>query len=598
MSTKLELPRRTILTASLATAAVGALAGCGFSGKNPGSGGGGDGGGGRLVDTLRQANRPCNHLNPAFGGGGSPQSTWLMSLMWEGLINRDPLDASKYIPAVAEEWEASDDGLTYTFHLRKDAKWSNGEPLTAQHFVWSFSYYYSPDLAKQGNQNPPSHNGSVTSTKIVGMADYYSGKVTDFSTVGVKAPDDQTLVITLTEPDYKFLDGMISMYPLDQKSVEANPKDFWLPENLVSNGPYSMTAYSQNSTASFELNKSYYDAAEYTVTKREVQFNSGGPTAMMVNYNADEIDLFRVDGDPGALIAGRPDLEQQLQAASMIQYKGLTVLPCQNPILQENAKLREALSLALDRDALAKVSPPDAAAQSWAPPGIGGWDGLPKLEFNEEKAKQLISDAGFPDGKGVPELQIVTYQAMPFLEAVVSMWQKTLGIKASVAVQEVGVYTETIYGNIPKDFTGFGFDYNGIAPPSMLSLVGGNFKNYAFVSAATGRAYFDLVYGKDKGKYSPAETSARAQEILAAGWLPEYKEFDAQAKAAVAAQTDPDKSLELAIKAATTMQNSYLFMPTLWAGYSFMIKPRVKGLQLSSISTGMFSLKGIKLESA
>lgn len=597
MTNKFALPRRSFLAIPLAVAAVTAT-GCGFSGNNGGNGGEGPDGKDPSTFTLRQANRPVNHLNPAFGGGGSPQSTWLMSMMWEGLINRNIDNPSEYTPGCAEKWEMSEDGKTYTFHLRSDLKWSNGDPLTAKDFVWTYSYYYSPDLAKQDNENAPAHKGDIDSTKIVGMADYFSGKTTDFASVGVKAVDDSTLEITLSQPDYAMLDGLVALYPLHQKSVEANQKDFWMPDKFVGNGPYAMTAYTQNGKASFDLNENYYNADKFNITKREVQFNSGGPTAMMVSYNANEIDLFRVDGDPSALISGRPDLEAELQAATMIQFKGLCVLPCKNPILQENKQLREALSLALDRNALAEVSPPDAAAESWAPSGIGGWDQLPKLEFDPDKAKQLLADAGHADGKGVPELQIVTYAAMPPLEAAVEMWGQHLGIKASVAVREVGVFSEYIRGQIPDDFTGLAFNYRGIAPPMMLALVGKDFNNYNYVPADIAKQYFDLSQGKDKDKYPPAEMVTVIKDLLSKNWLPEYREFDKQAKEAVAAQADPDKALELAVKAATTLQESYLFMPILWAGYSFMVKPRIKGLKLSSISSGMFSLEGVTLDPA
>ncbi|HLQ81959.1 MAG TPA: ABC transporter substrate-binding protein, partial [Bacillota bacterium] len=243
MTNTFALPRRSFLAIPLGVAAVSA-AGCGFSGSQD-NGGTGPDGTDPTTTTLRQANRPVNHLNPAFGGGGSPQSTWLMSMIWEGLINRKTDKPSEYIPAVAEEWEVSDDGLTYTFHLRDGLTWSNGDPLTAEDFVWSYSYYYSPALAEQDNENEPSHKGNVESTKIAGMADYYSGKVSDFSTVGVKAIDDTTLEITLFEPDYSMLNGLDGFYPLHRTSVEADQKAFWMPENLVANGPYVMTDYTQ-----------------------------------------------------------------------------------------------------------------------------------------------------------------------------------------------------------------------------------------------------------------------------------------------------------------------------------------------------------------
>ncbi|MFW6599527.1 peptide ABC transporter substrate-binding protein [Propionibacteriaceae bacterium Y2011] len=593
--TTFNVPRRTVLAAVPLTAvAVGATS-CGF-GSEPGQGPSGGGGGGEGATTLRQANRPVNHLNPAFGGGGSPQSSLLMAMIWEGLVNREEGNLSNYVPGMAESWEISEDALNYTFKIRADAKWSNGDPLTADDFVWSFSYYYSPELADQENENNPSKNGSPDVTTIEGLPDYFAGRTTDFSTVGVKAPDPQTLEITLTAPDYSFMNGLVSLYPLHQESVEANVKDFWMPDNLVGNGPYQMTKYSQNSNATFELNEHYWDAENYTITTREVQFNSSGPTGMMVSYNADEIDLFRVDGDPSALISGRPDLEDQLQAATMIQFKGLCVLPCKNPILQENQKLRQALAMSLDREALASVAPPDAPADSWAPTGIEGFDQLPKIPFDPEGAAKLLAEAGHANGEGVPELQIVTYATMPALEAAVEMWKEHLNINAGVAVREVGVFSEYIQGNMPDDFTGLAFNYRGIAPPMMLALVGKNFNNYNYVPNETAKQYFAYKSGDDKDKYPPAEMAEVVDKLLRDNWLPEYREFDTLAKEAVAAQADPEQALQLAVKAATQFQETYLFIPILWAGYTFMVKPRVHNLTFNSLSDSMFSMKGVTLD--
>src|SRR5699024_11010183 len=103
---------------------------------------------------------------------------------------------------------ASDDGLTHTFVLR-DTTWSNGDPVTADDVVWTFSYYFSPELAEQGNENPPRHDG--VQSEIAGMADYYSGKSDDFGDVGVSAPDPHTVVFTLTAPSPFFLDSLVDI---------------------------------------------------------------------------------------------------------------------------------------------------------------------------------------------------------------------------------------------------------------------------------------------------------------------------------------------------------------------------------------------------
>src|SRR5690606_18775504 len=147
-------------------------------------------------------------------------------------------------------------------------------------------------------------------------------------------------------------------------------------------------------SAILKVNPHHWESPSYAITTRELQFNSSGPTGMMVNYNSDEIDIFRADGDPSALIAGRPELEKELLAGALVQFKGLEVLPCKNPILQDKPKLREALSMAVDREALASVSPPDVAGPSWVPSGITGSDALPAIPFDVDAAKKLLAEAG------------------------------------------------------------------------------------------------------------------------------------------------------------------------------------------------------------
>jgi ABC-type transport system substrate-binding protein len=383
---------------------------------------------------------------------------------------------------------------------------------------------------------------------------------------------------------------------LHQKSVEAHLKDFWLPDNYVGNGPYKLTKYKQNGTATLVLNTNYWDAKNYSITTRDIQFNSSGSTGMMLSYNSNEIDIFRVDGDPTALIAGRSDVAKQLKNGSFVQFKGVQVLPCANPILYENPKLRQALAMAVDREALAKVSPPDVAGPSWVPSGIDGADQLTAIPFDPDGAKQLLSDAGFPDGKGVPTLQILTYATMPVLEAVGQMWTKHLNIKAKVAVQEVGVYSDMLRGNLPKDFVGYAFNYQAPTPCDMMRYGATRYFEGSFVPYDTHKQIYDMTYGADKAKYTAAQQTQLSQELYDKNDLPEYLKYRDLADRAKAAQADPDRARDLATQACQTLQDTYLWVPLLWAGYAFMEKPRVHNLTFTSYVDAMFTLKGVTLD--
>ncbi|MFW6599036.1 ABC transporter substrate-binding protein [Propionibacteriaceae bacterium Y2011] len=589
-----SVSRRAMLAGSLTVAAVGA-AGCGF-GSAPGEGPGNEGGG-EGTTTLREARRPPNHLNPAFGGSGSPQGTILMAMMWEGLVRRDSEDSANYLPGVAESWEASEDGLTYTFKLR-DTTWNNGDPLTAEDFVWSYSYYYSPKLTEQKNENAPAMTGTPARTKIKGLPAYFNGESDDFSTVGIEATDEKTLVFTLTEPDLGFIDSTVKTFPLHRESVEANVQDFWMPEKLVCNGPYPLTQYAQNAGATLELSDTYWDKDAFTITKREIQFNSSGATGMMVSYNANEIDTFRVDGDPSALVAGRPDLEEQLVRGTLIQFKGVQLLSSKNTLLRDNLNVRKALSLAIDRDALATVSPPDVAGPSFVPSDISGADAVPALEFDPDQAKALLADEGFPNGEGIPPISIITYATMPMLEAAAEMWTEHLGIKTSVAVLEVGVYGDQLYGNKPEDFFGFSFNYSAPSPYTMLQYGAqpAPLFNRASIPDDVERELFAITRGDRKNEMSAAETQAKVDELTRANWTPEYKKFADLNDEARAAFADPERAMELATQAAVALQETYYWIPMLWAGYAFMMKPRIKGLIPTSYADHIYDLRGVTLD--
>ncbi|MGD7706734.1 peptide ABC transporter substrate-binding protein [Microlunatus sp. Y2014] len=590
------LTRRTMLAGSLTAAAVGVSA-CGFGANDPEQGPGNEPGAGEMTDTLREARRPPNHLNPAFGGSGSPQGTILMSMMWEGLVRRDPADSANYLPGVAESWEASEDGLTYTFKLR-ETTWNNGDPLTANDFVWSYAYYYSPKLGEQENENPPAKNGSESRTKIKGLPAYYTGETDDFSTVGIEATDEQTLVFTMTEPDPEFINSLVSLLPLHQESVEANVQDFWMPEKLVCNGPYPLVEYAQNSGGKMELSDTYWDKDSYSIKTREIQFNSSGATGMMVSYNANEIDTFRVDGDPSALIAGRSDLEEQLVRGTLIQFKGLQLLASKNEVLRTKLKVRQALALAIDREALASVAPPDVAGPSWVPSDITGADQLPAIPFDPDRAKALLEEAGHAGGKDIPMLSILTYATMPMLEATAEMWGEHLGIKAEVAVREVGVYGDELNGNKAPEFTGFAFNYQAPSPFSILRYGAQPtpYWNRTSIPYDVEKEIFDITRGDRKGEFTPVEQLAKVEELTEANWTPEYKKFAEQNAAAVAALSDPERATELATQACITMQETYYWIPLLWAGYTFMIKPRIKGMIPTSYPDHIYGLKGVTLD--
>jgi oligopeptide transport system substrate-binding protein len=188
---------------------------------------------------------------------GSPESNIHLAI-YEGLVNKHP-KSLKVIPGVAKEWVVSEDGLKYTFYLRKNASWSNGDAITAQDFVWSWKRSLMPNLASEW---------AYMKFYIKNAERFYNGETADFSEVGVKAVDEHTLEVELTHRTDFFLQILDhpSYYPVHKATILAHGKidqaisKWTLPENWVGNGPFSLTKWAINEEIAVEKNAHYWDA--------------------------------------------------------------------------------------------------------------------------------------------------------------------------------------------------------------------------------------------------------------------------------------------------------------------------------------------------
>lgn len=580
------MSRRALLGAGLAGSAL-AVTSCTFNSNGPGTSEG-DGEGGM---TLRQMMRPINHLDPAFGGSTVPDTAWLTSSLSEGLVLLDPDGGEDPLPGVAETWDVSDDGLTYTFHLR-DAQWSNGDPVTAADFVWNWKRSLTPKTAEE-QENDLSYSGD-SYQNVKGAADYFAGKTDDFSSVGVKAVDDLTLEFTLESPDPIFLPTLTGQTtrPLHPKSVEEHPKDWMQPENWVSNGPYILTKWRANAGFTAESNEKYWDSEHYKINTWDVVFNDGGDSAGMVQYNADEIDVFRVTGDPDSIMAD-DTIADQLKLGSLTQFNSLEVLNSENSVLEDDVRVRLALSMAIDRDAIAEIAKPLEPATTLCPSGIPGYDQVEAAtKFDPEGAKKLLAEAGYANGDGLPEINIMIYNSMPWIEALGEMWTEHLGVKYKIDQVDVGVLAEKTDQVHPADYVGFRYYHYGIDVPTMYGFAGMMPAQSRAMPTAAVKKYWQIDNDKTM---SPAEKKAKQEELTRKNWWPGYRKYADlvdQAKEA----GDPAKSQELAIQAVNALEKTQTNIPILWSGYTFMIKPRVKNVKPTSYMDLLFNLKDVTVE--
>ncbi|MCP8938581.1 peptide ABC transporter substrate-binding protein [Alsobacter sp. SYSU M60028] len=315
--------------------------------------------------------------------------------LYEGLVTYDA--KAQIVPGVAESWAVNDDGTVYTFKLRPNAKWSNGDPVKAQDFVFSFRRLMNPETgAKYANILYTLKNGEKVNK---GQA-----KVEE---LGVKAIDDRTLEITLEAPAPYFVAQLAHQtgLPVHPGSVEKFGKDFVKPENMVSNGAFMLKSFTPNDKIVMVKNPNYRDAASVKIDQVNV-ISAEDRSAALRRFQAGELHTYNdVPTDQIKFI--RETLKGQFRVAPYLGTYYFAVNTQKAPF--NDARVRQALSMVIDRDFLAEDiwGGTMIPAYSFVPPGIGNygepatvdWKDMSPIE-REDKAKALLKEAGYgPGGK-------------------------------------------------------------------------------------------------------------------------------------------------------------------------------------------------------
>lgn len=371
----------------------------------------------------------------------------LLRDLYEGLVIYDA--KAKVIPGVATEWSISDDGTTYTFNLRDDAKWSNGDPVVAEDFVFSLRRIMNPETgAKYANILYPIKN-----------AEAINKGEKDVSELGVKAVDDHTLEITLESPTPYFLELLTHQtgLPVNPKAVKEYGSDFVQPENMVTNGAYTLKSFTPNDKIVMEKSDTFHDADSVKIDTIEfIPFEDRA--ACVRRFEAGEIDS--CSDLPGEQI---PDLKKRLgDKVHVAPYLGVyyySVNTTREPF--GDAKVRQAMSMVIDRQFLAEEiwGGTMVPAFSWVPPGIGNYlDDAPRFEYadmslldREDKAIELMKEAGY--GPDKPLTVEIAYNASEnhknTATAIADMW-KPLGINVEYNVRDASAHYAMLRDD--KDF--------------------------------------------------------------------------------------------------------------------------------------------------
>ena len=363
--------------------------------------------------------------------------------LFDGLVRIGFDDAPE--PGCAERWEVSEDGMTWTFHLRKGLKWSDGKPLTAEDFRYGLLR-----LLDARNASPNAYMAYFLKN---GEA-FFNGKAGS-EDVGIDVPDDATLRLRLENPAPLMLD-CLSFYafaPARADVVEQDPRGWATkPESLVSNGPFVLSEWKHNSELTLTKNPNYWDADNVKIDKVRMVMITDSNTALAA-FKAGKVDLLdRISPQmtPQLIQSGEAKVAPALGTAFCVF--NVARAPFDDP------RVRKAFTLAIDRTAMVeKVTlggqKPAVAFIPYGIPGVGsdrdfraeGGTFLPE-RADPEAAKKLLAEAGYPDGKGFPKVAYkynLSSTNKAIAEALQAMWKQNLGVEVELANEEWKVFLNT-----------------------------------------------------------------------------------------------------------------------------------------------------------
>lgn len=362
----------------------------------------------------------------------------LISALFEGLVAEDPVDLHP-VPGVAESWEISSNRLVYTFRLRADARWSDGRPVTAQDFVASWRRLLTPSLGAA--------NASLLYV-IQGAEAFHKGATRDFGLVGATAVDARTLRVTLEHPTVYFLSLLTHTawlpVPLAtiaaQGPVDQRGNSWTRPGRLVGNGPFTLKSWQANRRIVAEKSPSYWDAAR--VRLNAIHFYPiDSVDAEERSFRAGQLHVTYVLPH-GKVESYRRDASHLLRTDPYLDSYFLRLNTRRPPFGDE--RVRRAFALALDRTALVGklLHGNQQPAGTLTPPGLVGYEPPAGIPTDFAAARRLLAEAGFPEGKGLPQLELLfnTSENHRLLaEAVQEMWRKELGVEVRLLNQEFKV---------------------------------------------------------------------------------------------------------------------------------------------------------------
>ena len=359
--------------------------------------------------------------------------------LFEGLTRLDEHEQPQ--PAAAKSWDISPDGTEYTFHLRDNLLWNDGTPLTAHDFEYAWKRVLDPQTASENAYMMyPLNNGEAFFKQEV-SADQ----------VGVKALDDKTLYVKLKAPITYFLNltAFHAYYPVPRHVVEKDPEIWAANDKIVSNGPFVLTHWIHSNQLQFVKNDKYWDKDKVKLENMQWPISESQSTRVSMVESGQ------------ANITVEPPISEQERLTKEGLFKMSPYLgsyyysfntqkaPFDNPLV------RKAFSMAVDREKLVNnvIKGGKEPAYAWVPPGLTNpvtkqdfrREGGNLVEYNPQKARELLSEAGYPNGEGLPPITILyntNEMHKAVAEVIQAMWKENLNVNVELLNQESKVYLD------------------------------------------------------------------------------------------------------------------------------------------------------------
>ncbi|WP_305838719.1 ABC transporter substrate-binding protein [Photobacterium leiognathi] len=439
---------------------------------------------------------------------GVPESNVIRDLL-EGLVNQD--SKGNLVPGAAKSWEI-EDYKTWTFHIRDDAKWSNGDPVTAEDFVYTWRRLADPKTASP-------YASYIQMTTMANAEDIIAGKKAP-ETLGVEAVDSKTLKVTLDKPVSYFASMLVhtSMKPVNQKVVEKFGDEWTKVGNYVSNGAFKLDTWVVNERIVLARNENYWDNKN-TVINQVTFLPIENQVAAMNRFLAGELDMtYEMPNEHFKRL--QKEYPQDVKVTPYLCSYYYEFNMTRKPF--DDANVRKALSYAIDRDVLAKfiVGKGETPAYNFTPLATNGLDvEMPeysKLDQKQRlaKAKELLKAAGYDQNNPLKFnlLYNTSENHKKIAVAISSMWKKGLGVTAVLENQEWKSYLDAKrQGNFDISRAGWCGDYNE-ASTFLAIMRSDHSQNYPkYSSAAYDKAIDDAVLAKTDAERAADYKDAEAK---------------------------------------------------------------------------------------